>query len=157
MSAIIRRRTCISHLVFLFGEWGESRTHLGDQAPVSAGSPRRWGNRHSYCPRSVHTHFQGLWVVFGLLIYIPSARLTEHCCSHLLWLCESAESDLLPRFVRGKPCKVTSPLLHSALTLLVTVVQVQFVVLPSYTYIIPHFWWFVKGFLQFSCILFENI
>ena len=52
-------------------------------------------NRLSYCPRSVHTHFQGLCVVFGLLISIPSARLTEQCCSHLLWLCESAESDLI--------------------------------------------------------------
>ena len=46
-------------------------------------------------PRSVHPHFQGLCVVFGLLSYIPSDRLTEHCCSHLLWLCGSAESDLI--------------------------------------------------------------
>ena len=54
-----------------------------------------------YYPRSVHTHFQGLCVVFGLLISIPSARLTEQCCSHLLWLCESAESDLITSVVRG--------------------------------------------------------
>ena len=59
-------------------------------------------NRLSYCPRSVHTHFQGLCVVFGLLISIPSARLTEQCCSHLLWLCESAESDLITSVVRGR-------------------------------------------------------
>ena len=32
---------------------------------------------HPYYPRSVHPHFQGLCVVFGLLFYIPSARLTE--------------------------------------------------------------------------------
>ena len=107
-------------------------------------------NRLSYYPRSVHTHFQGLCAVFGLLIYIPSARLTEQCCSHLLWLCESAESDLITsvgwdfrpsllhldyttllwicqgvfeKFFKNlfEPCKVTSPLLHSASSTLGTV------------------------------------
>ena len=88
-------------------------------------------NRLPYYPRSVHTHLQGLWVVFGLLISIPSARLTEQCCSHLLWLCESAESDLITSVARGFP-------------------------LPSYTYIIPHFSGFVKGFFEFSSKHFQG-
>lgn len=50
---------------------------------------------HKLYPRSVHTHFQGSCVVFGLLIYIAVGCLTEHLCSHLLWLCNSAESDLV--------------------------------------------------------------
>lgn len=50
---------------------------------------------HKLYPRSVHTHFQGLCIVFGLLIYIAVGCLTEHLCSHLLWLCNSAESDLM--------------------------------------------------------------
>ena len=49
--------------------------------------------KNSYYPRSVHAHFQGLCVVFGLLIYIPSARLTEQLAFPPLRLCESAESD----------------------------------------------------------------
>lgn len=47
------------------------------------------------CLRSVHTHFQRLCVVFGLLIYIAIGCLTELCSSHQLWLCNSAESDLI--------------------------------------------------------------
>ena len=105
-------------------------------------------NRLPYYPRSVHTHFQGLCVVFGLLISIPSARLTEQLAFPPLRLCESAESDLIASVVRGKPCKVTSPLLRSASSTLGTVGQVQFVVLPSYTYIIPQFGGFVKWFLK---------
>ena len=54
-------------------------------------------------PRSVHTHFQGLCVVFGLLFYIPSARLTEQLVFPPLRLCESAESDLITSVcVKGK-------------------------------------------------------
>lgn len=74
----------------------------------------------SYYPRSIHTHFQGLCVVFALLISIPSGRLTEHCCSHLLWLCDTVESGLVPRFV----------------------------ISLDYIYIIPQLCGFVKGYLQ---------
>ena len=56
-----------------------------------------------YCPRSVHTLFQGLSVVFGLLISIPSPRLTEPNGSHLFWLCECAESDLITSVGWGCP------------------------------------------------------
>ena len=45
-------------------------------------------------PRRVHTNFQGLLVVFTLLSYIARGRLTEHCCSHLFWLCDTARSGL---------------------------------------------------------------
>lgn len=57
--------------------------------------------------------------------------LQNNLCSHLLWLCESAESDLLPRSVRT-------------------------FVLPSYTYIIPHFYGFVKRFLKKFRTFFKN-
>ena len=50
---------------------------------------------HIENPRSVHPHFQGLCVVFGLLSYIPSARLTEQLAFPPLRLCGSAESDLI--------------------------------------------------------------
>jgi hypothetical protein len=76
-------------------------------------------NRLPYYPRSVHPHFQGLCVVFGLLIYIPSARLTEQCCSHLLWLCESAESDLITSVGWGS----RPSLLHLYYTTLLVVCQ----------------------------------
>lgn len=68
---------------------------------------------HPYYPRSIHTHFQGLCVVFALLISIPSGRLTEHCCSHLLWLCDTVESGLLPRFVCSQ--EIRENLLHDFL------------------------------------------
>ena len=64
-------------------------------------------------PRSIHTHFQGLCVVFALLISIPSGRLTEHCCSHLLWLCDTVESGLVPRFVCSQ--EIRESLLHNFL------------------------------------------
>lgn len=54
-------------------------------------------------PRSVHTLFQGLSVVFGLLISIPSPRLTEPNGSHLFWLRECAESDLITSVDWGCP------------------------------------------------------
>ena len=46
-------------------------------------------------PRRVHTNFQGLLVVFTLLSYIARGRLTEHCCSHLFWLCDTARRGLI--------------------------------------------------------------
>jgi hypothetical protein len=54
-----------------------------------------------------------LWVVFALLISIPSGRLTEHCCSHLLWLCDTVESGLVPRFVCSQ--EIRESLLHNFL------------------------------------------
>ena len=48
ISATMRNKTCIIHL------------------------------KNLLYPRSVHTLFQGLSVVFGLLFYIPSGSLTEH-------------------------------------------------------------------------------
>lgn len=105
----------------------------------------------SYYPRSVHPHFQGLCVVFGLLISIPSARLTEQCCSHLLWLCESAESDLITSVCKREALQGDfSPLQVPFLPFKVgvVVIEVQFVVLPSYTYIISQLCGFVKGYLQ---------
>ena len=64
-------------------------------------------------PRSVHTLFQGLSVVFGLLSYIPSARLTEQLAFPPLRLCESAESDLITSVVRlgGSDCPVVTTIL----------------------------------------------
>ena len=102
-----------------------------------------------YCPRSVHTHFQGLCVVFGLLIYIPSARLTEQCCSHLLWLCESAESDLITSVVRVLSRGYVPNLSGTQASLLSEIVAYSRTLLSrSYILIIPHFCGFVKGFLK---------
>lgn len=84
------------------------------------------------CPTDFYTE----WSTYRTLLFTPLMAL-RHCGE---WATTSV--------VRGKPCKATSPLLHSVLTLLVTVVQVQFVVLPSYTYIIPHLSGFVKGFAK---------
>jgi len=33
--------------------------------------------------------------IFGLLTYNAGGRLTDTCVSHRLWLCDSAESDLI--------------------------------------------------------------
>lgn len=99
------------------------------------GGPARHRPRPSLgYPRSVHTHFQGLCVVFGLLSYIPSARLTEQLAFPPLRLCESAESDLITSVVRGEPVAVLggAPSHTSGF--------------PSYTYIIPQNLRFVKGF-----------
>lgn len=57
--------------------------------------------------------FKVCCVVFALLISIPSGRLTEHCCSHLLWLCDTVERGLLPRFVCNQ--EIGESLLHNFL------------------------------------------
>jgi hypothetical protein len=79
---------------------------------------------------SVHSgrsaHFERTVPSPTSLVYLFIYRvfvLQNNLRSHLLWLCESAESDLLPRSVRT-------------------------FVLPSYTYIIPQNLRFVKRFLK---------
>ena len=77
-------------------------------------------------------------VVFGLLICIAVGSLTEPCGSHLLWLCYSAESDLIIPLVKWEEFPFSCYLgtdFHSTLS----------APLP-YTYIIPHFCGFVKRF-----------
>lgn len=37
--------------------------------------------------------------IFGLLTYYTGGRLTDTCVSHRLWLCDSAESDLITPWV----------------------------------------------------------
>ena len=67
-------------------------------------------------PCSVHLHFQGLWSIFTLLIYIASGRLTEQLAFTPVRLCDSVESGLITSlWGRGgerKPSPSTSILYH---------------------------------------------
>jgi hypothetical protein len=94
-------------------------------------------NRLPYYPRSVHTLFQGLSVVFGLLICYTKSRLTWSTCDlGSSTFCDLRRVTYLLRGKRGKSVAVLggAPSHTSGL--------------PSYTYIIPHFCGFVKRFLK---------
>jgi len=63
------------------------------------------------------------------LFDIARGSLTEHCCSHLLWLCYSAESGLITALV----------------------------ISLDYIYIIPYFVVFVKRFSKKSATFLEKV
>ena len=91
-------------------------------------------------PRSVHPHFQGLCVVFALLISIPRGSLTDTCVSHLLWLCYSAESGLITSV-----CKWGVESNYPQYLRLLSALWVRFL---TYIYIIPQPLRFVNTFLK---------
>jgi hypothetical protein len=103
-------------------------------------------NRLPYYPRSVHTLFQGLSVVFGLLICYTKSRLTWSTCDlGSSTFCDLRRVTYLLRGKRGKSVAVLggAPSHTSGL--------------PSYTYIIPQNCGFVKRFLKSFSKIFARL